>query len=117
MNIPKTLFELKLSANYLMGLKVCKLLGTRPKKSKSQFQYDFFNRAKSLKHRRWEAFFVNSAAKPPGKAARPSRAAAGGVFMRTSGAPKPLCSHLANDLHPRVAPEPARVLVVSKVSE
>ena len=34
MYIPITLFVLKLSANSLIGLKVCKLLGTRPKKIK-----------------------------------------------------------------------------------
>ena len=40
MYMPITLFELKFSANYLMGLKLCR----RPDKlkSKSPFSHDFF---------------------------------------------------------------------------
>ena len=49
MYIPITLLVLKCAANSLMGLKVYKLLGSRPKKSKSQFQHDFFqNGTKSI---------------------------------------------------------------------
>ena len=49
MYIPITLFVLKCAANSLMGLKVCKLLGTRQKKLKLQFLHDFFkNGIKSI---------------------------------------------------------------------
>ena len=54
------------------------------------------------------------AAKPP---SRPSLARTAPSLARTAlslarAVLQPLSSDLANDLHPRVAPEPARVLVV-----
>ena len=86
MYIPITLFELKLSANSLMGLKVCKLLGTRPKKIKITIStWFFFNRAKSLKQGRWEAFFENLAAKPP-KPGKTARRAANSADIRCTQA-------------------------------
>ena len=52
---------LKCAANSLMGLKVCKLLGTRHKKIKITISTGFFkNHAKSKKHKRWETFWRRS---------------------------------------------------------
>ena len=44
MYIPTTLFVSKLSANSFMGLKVCKLLGTRQKKIKITISTLFFQK-------------------------------------------------------------------------
>ena len=42
MYLPITIFVLKCAVNFIMGLKVCKLLGTRPKKIKITISTLFF---------------------------------------------------------------------------
>ena len=56
----------KICSQLSYGFKSLQTFGDPTKKNQNHhFYMIFFNRAKSLKHRRWEAFFVKSAAKPP----------------------------------------------------